>query len=239
MSSEYDKETAFHYASYRPPLHEVVLKKCLKGQKFKKTLDIGCGTGVSSIALCPYSNSIIGLEPNETMLKEAISHPFITYQIGNAELIPYPKASFDLVTLAGVLYYAKSQNLINEISRVIKNSGIVLIYDFDVLYRSYLEEITAGATKVQPLKYNHQVDFSGLNLMGLKREKSVIEETIFSLNPEELGHIMLASKIDFETLTNCFGSQRNHNRVSKKIESCYGREIRLAANLYYSIYSKI
>lgn len=239
MSTEYDKETAFHYASYRPPLHEVVLKKCLKGQKFKKALDIGCGTGVSSIALCPYSNSIIGLEPNEAMLKEVIYHPLITYQKGNAEMIPYPNAYFDLVTLAGVLYYAKSQNLINEISRVIKNCGIVLIYDFDVLYRSYLEGITAGATKVQPLKYNHQVDFSGLNLMGLKREKSVIEESIFSINPEELSHIMLASKVDFETLTNSFGSARIHSKVSKEIESCYGSEIRLAVNLYYTIYAKI
>ena len=54
MNSEhYDSFTAMHYAAYRPPLHEVILDKTIEG-KFDLGLDVGCGTGTSSIALASF-----------------------------------------------------------------------------------------------------------------------------------------------------------------------------------------
>ena len=51
MDNEYDEITAYHYLKYRPPLHELILAKGLKADPtYVEGLDIGCGTGQSSIA---------------------------------------------------------------------------------------------------------------------------------------------------------------------------------------------
>ena len=64
--NEYNDDLAFHYKSYRPPLHEFLLNRIFKNQKFKTALDVGCGTGNSSIALTRYCESITGYDQSKS-----------------------------------------------------------------------------------------------------------------------------------------------------------------------------
>ena len=77
---KYNDDSAFHYKSYRPPLHETLLSQILKDQKFKNVLDVGCGTGNSCIALTKYGKSVTGYDPSGSMLKQSQKHPIVNYK---------------------------------------------------------------------------------------------------------------------------------------------------------------
>ncbi|MGB5555068.1 MAG: class I SAM-dependent methyltransferase, partial [Flavobacteriaceae bacterium] len=80
MSNDYDEITANHYLAYRPPLHDIILKKCLKNlERRKKGLDIGSGTGHSALALVEFCDEVIGIEPSLAMRKIALPHIQIQY----------------------------------------------------------------------------------------------------------------------------------------------------------------
>ncbi|MEO9894623.1 methyltransferase domain-containing protein [Aurantibacter sp.] len=81
MSADYDTINAEHYAAYRPPLHQVILEKCLQKKTHNIGLDIGCGTGNSSIALAKFCNRVIGIDPSKSMLERALLHAIVSYQI--------------------------------------------------------------------------------------------------------------------------------------------------------------
>ena len=76
---EYNDDSASHYKSYRPPLHETLLSQMLKDRKFKNVLDVGCGTGNSSIALTKYGESVTGYDPSGSMLQQSQKHPKVNY----------------------------------------------------------------------------------------------------------------------------------------------------------------
>ena len=105
---EYDSQIAFHYQAYRPPLHEKILFEALGHQGFGWGLDIGSGTGRSAVALKKYCEFVLGIEPSSAMLQKCSESQNIEYRLGGCEDIPEDKVQFDIVTLAGSLYYCKS-----------------------------------------------------------------------------------------------------------------------------------
>jgi len=138
MSIEYDTTTALHYSSYRPSLHGNILKTFLGKKSFNLGLDIGCGTGQSAIALANFCHNVIGIDPSVDMISNGIAHPNIRYSLFDKSRIDFDDNTFDISTLAGSLWYAKSQMLLNEIVRVSSNNGLIFIYDFEVLLNDIL-----------------------------------------------------------------------------------------------------
>lgn len=139
MSEQYNQATAFHYASYRPPLHSMILGYVLSTEEsFRNGLDVGCGTGYSAIALTKYCTHVFGVEPSASMLAEATENKKITYQQGSGANLALPNKSVDLVTFAGSLFYAKSEELIKELKRVCHAQAVVIPYDFEVLSNDVL-----------------------------------------------------------------------------------------------------
>lgn len=102
MSKDYNAQVAFHYSKYRPALHEIILTKAI-GQKrnFDNGLDVGCGTGKSSIPLSKFCREVVGLDPSKTMVDSAEQAPFITYVCGDENaLAQFQSKKFDIVTFA-------------------------------------------------------------------------------------------------------------------------------------------
>ena len=62
-----------------PPLHEFLLNTIFKEQTFNNILDIGCGTGNSSIALTKFGESVTGYDPSLSMIQESQNHPKVIY----------------------------------------------------------------------------------------------------------------------------------------------------------------
>jgi SAM-dependent methyltransferase len=135
-SSIYDSlRMAAGYAYARPPVHGHMIeamRQCLgTTSRFHQVLDIGCGAGLSTAALEPYSDTVIGLEPAPAML--TFSHfvsPHALFLVGRAERLPFRDGMFDLLTAAGSLNYVNLALSLPEAVRVLAPGGRIVIYDF-------------------------------------------------------------------------------------------------------------
>jgi SAM-dependent methyltransferase len=132
VTSVYDSERlAAAYAVDRPPVHEHILRAARLPGRAELALDVGCGAGLSTAALAPLARRAIGLEPVPAMLAHrAVIAPGAGFVIGQAERLPFPAGTFDLVAAAGSLNYADVPAALAEIARVLTSAGTFLLYDF-------------------------------------------------------------------------------------------------------------
>jgi SAM-dependent methyltransferase len=138
MASVYDSERlAAAYAADRPPVHQHILRSAGPGRQAARALDVGCGAGLSTAALVPMARQVIGVEPVAAMLahRRAVA-PGAGFVIGQAERLPFPAGSFDLVAAAGSLNYTDLPVALAEVARVLAADGTFLLYDFSTGGRS-------------------------------------------------------------------------------------------------------
>lgn len=138
MASVYDSERlAAAYAFDRPPVHQRILRSARLGRRAHRALDVGCGAGLSTAALAPLAQHVIGLEPVPAMLAHSRTvAPRARFAIGAAEHLPFGTGMFDLVTAAGSLNYADLPPALREIARVLAPCGRFVLYDFSEGRRS-------------------------------------------------------------------------------------------------------
>ncbi|KXF82824.1 class I SAM-dependent methyltransferase [Enterovibrio coralii] len=235
MSDNYDSRTAHHYAAFRPPLHSLILSNAISGRSdYSLGLDVGCGTGYSSLALKNHCANVIGVEPSEAMLTlaKAQQPDGIRYLHGAGEAIPVEDNTIDIVTFAGSLFYAKSQQLVNEIKRVCLPNATVVAYDFDVVLDDALNMLGVDL-KSSSGDYDHAINFSDYAEFA---EHAVVAETIqLSVSAQELAHVLLSSTGRYDALANIFGDDDLHEKVARRIEQGYDAPS-LPVNTYYSTY---
>jgi len=105
----------------------------------KKVLDLGSGLGGFAFYLSEkYNCSVLGLEINENMNKEAIKRTpaelknkvdFLTYS--KISEIPVESNSFDIISSKGVLVHVNEKlTLFKELHRILKEDGTLIINDW-------------------------------------------------------------------------------------------------------------
>ncbi|GAB4058198.1 class I SAM-dependent methyltransferase [Catellatospora paridis] len=132
MSGVYDSaDLARGYAFDRPAVHHRLLAAARLAGTARRALDVGCGAGVSTAALRPLAAQVIGVEPAAAMLvhRDAVA-PGTSFAVARAEALPFPDASFDLVTAAGALNYTDLTRSLPQLRRVLAPSGRLVVYDF-------------------------------------------------------------------------------------------------------------
>ncbi len=116
-----------------------------------RVLDVAAGTGHLSRALAPHVRQVIALDLTPAMLDqgrraaelERITN--ITFEHGLAEALPYPDASFDLVTTRfSVHHFAAPETPIHEMVRVCRPGGRVAVSD-----------LVAPEDAALAVRYNH------------------------------------------------------------------------------------
>jgi SAM-dependent methyltransferase len=146
MTSVYDSERlAAAYAFDRPPVHGQILRSARLTRQASRALDVGCGAGLSTAALMPLARQVIGLEPVPAMLahRQAVA-PRAGFVAGQAERLPFPARSFDLIAAAGSLNYTNLPSALVEVARVLTWDGTFLLYDFSAGQRSASGEDLVG-----------------------------------------------------------------------------------------------
>jgi ubiquinone/menaquinone biosynthesis C-methylase UbiE len=94
-------------------------------------LDVGCGTGSLSATLAKVSGAskIVGIDRSKGFIEYArskLADPRVTFELGDAESLSYPDASFDrCMALLAVDHIPDAAKATNEMRRVTKTSGIV------------------------------------------------------------------------------------------------------------------
>src|SRR5579871_5851972 len=94
---------AKRYRKGRPYFHPLVMRRIIeftKTPRFSNAIDVGCGTGLSTKALRTIADSVVGTDVSQEMLDLAEQQPGVSYCCCRAEELPFPDASFDLMTVA-------------------------------------------------------------------------------------------------------------------------------------------
>ena len=102
-------------------------------------LDIGCGAGVDSLVaahLVGPGGRVAGLDVTPAMIEHARAHQerlglnHVTFQVGDAEALTFPDASFDAVISNGVFNLTlNKEKALKETHRVLKPGGRLILAD--------------------------------------------------------------------------------------------------------------
>lgn len=92
-----------------------------------KTLDVGCGTGISS----NLPGKVKGIDPSKELIniaKKTTNNSNTSFQVGEAESLPFKDFEFDLViSLTAAQNFNSIKKAIEEIKRVSKNNATIIV----------------------------------------------------------------------------------------------------------------
>ncbi len=135
----------------------------------RDTIELGCGTGYVSAWLARRGARPVGIDNSEAQLttarrlqaEHAIEFPLIH---GNAEVVPYPDASFDLaISEYGASIWADPYKWVPEAARLLRPGGeLIFLVNGAILVLCMAEEDDVAATNemIRPYFDLHRLDWS-------------------------------------------------------------------------------
>jgi len=94
-------------------------------------LDVGCGTGALTFTLAntTKASKIAGIDPSVGYIDHARAnnaYPHVTFEVGDAQELPYPDASFDICVSSLILnFIPDTRQGVKEMRRVTKGGRVV------------------------------------------------------------------------------------------------------------------
>ena len=140
------------YTKVRPFFHDEVagrLRTFAGVQRFRNALDVGCGSGQSSIALAAIADRVIAVDPSLGMLRHAAPRPNITYQLGSAEQLNFPAGEFDLVSVGSALHWFDQDRFYAQCQKVMSPAALLAVYN-DHFTAHMQPAVAAGAASPKP-----------------------------------------------------------------------------------------
>jgi len=114
------------YTRYRPT-YPPALFSWLAGLVDRRELawDCGCGNGQAALGLAPHFERVIGTDPSEQQIANAVPHERIRYAVTAAEKSGLDPASVDLVVVAQALHWFDFPRFYAEVRRVVRPGGVL------------------------------------------------------------------------------------------------------------------
>lgn len=149
-----DKDQALLYAQYRPTYPDSVYTTIVNYMKkggncgFELAVDVGCGSGQSSVPLCRSFEHVIGYDISECQIEHAPKDiENLTFRVGPGEDLSFLKnGSTDLITSAQALHWLDRDKFYSEVRRVLKPGGVFAAYGYGI---SVLDKPEAQNTNTQ------------------------------------------------------------------------------------------
>jgi len=118
------------FARARPKIHPAAVEKfrAFTDTSFVRALDVGCGTGQSTVAVTQLADSVIGVDPSGEMLRNATAHPKVDFVQSLAEALPFSDRCFDLVVAAHAFHWFDVGRFMAESNRVLQPAGWLFVY---------------------------------------------------------------------------------------------------------------
>jgi ArsR family transcriptional regulator len=112
--------------------------------------DLGCGTGeLLGQLVRNHKGMLIGVDASPEMLEQARiklpDMPSIELRLGEVEHLPMKDQEVDTVVMSMVLYHIlQPEKAIQEVFRVLKPGGMLILADFDHHHQEQIKEIIGG-----------------------------------------------------------------------------------------------
>ena len=126
LTEDYDRvieQQPFFINAYA--LYDKLLKRILKGRRYRKILDVGCGNGAQTVRLARHGEEVFGIDIAEDLMEVAKKRcggfSNVRFLKENARRMSFPSGSFDCVLSYGdVLSHITDgyEDALAEISRV-------------------------------------------------------------------------------------------------------------------------
>jgi SAM-dependent methyltransferase len=110
-------------------LHHLLRLVDFEGQRGRRVLDVGCGTGVDLVRFARAGAEAVGVDVAEAAIglaKTNAAHQRLAVRlaVADGERLPFPDASFDYVFAHGVVQYTGDDRaLVEECRRVLRPGG--------------------------------------------------------------------------------------------------------------------
>jgi len=124
--------------------------------RFQLALDVGCGSGQSTLTLSDHFETVIGVDSSEAQLDEArgasVGHVNVTYrQAVSHDLSFQVDASVDLITVATALHWFDREQFYKACHRVLRPGGVLAAYTTGVVNVSRPAELDNIVKQVRRL----------------------------------------------------------------------------------------
>ncbi|XP_040282914.1 putative methyltransferase DDB_G0268948 [Bufo bufo] len=166
-----NKEHASYYQKYRfsPPqeIQDMIFSYLQEklSKPYELAVDVGCGTGQSTIMLASLFKKVLGTDISEAQIEEANkTHklPNTTFRALPAEEVPVDDASVDLITACAAVHWFDIAKFMKEVDRILKPHGCLALYTYlphvEVHYKDRSEQMCKVMSEVSDhlTKYRHQ-----------------------------------------------------------------------------------
>lgn len=203
------QSVAERYARSRPYFHLLVIDKIAAftgtDTPLSYALDVGCGTGQSTVALREIAAQVVGTDISIDMLAQAQAVIGTAYVQAIAEQLPFADAAFELMTVSMAFHWFDRARFLTEANRVLKPQGWLVIYDNNFMGRMrenpepeydewvrnvYLQRYQTPARNSAPLTGEDAERF-GFRFMGRETYSNDVAQT-----PEEnAAYLMTQSNV--------------------------------------------
>jgi len=125
------------YESVRPqmPRYAIETVKRYLGKNPDVVVDLGCGTGLSTLVWVGTSDRIIGVDPSLDMIsiarEKAKNIQSVEFMQGFADSTNLADACTDAVICSQSFHWMEPQSTLREVNRILKPNGIFLTLDCD------------------------------------------------------------------------------------------------------------
>ncbi|WP_274432661.1 class I SAM-dependent methyltransferase [Alicyclobacillus sp. ALC3] len=142
LTNNVDRFSGFQdtYNRYRPKAPQLVVDILAGylGQRPKRVVDVGCGTGLSSFIWATHTDEVVGFEPSDDMrgVAEAArsAHPkahHISFLKAYSYQLQMEDESADIVTCSQSFHWMEPESTLREVARVLRPGGVFAAYDCD------------------------------------------------------------------------------------------------------------
>jgi SAM-dependent methyltransferase len=148
------------------PTYPVDAVRWLAGDEPRDVVDLGAGTGKLTRALVELGHRVTAIEPLPEMLELLpAAAPGAFAILGNAEVIPLPDASADVVTCAQAFHWFDHSVALPEIARVLRADGrLALVWNTRDETEPWVGRLSAliGNESIGENDVNRPIEESGL-----------------------------------------------------------------------------
>lgn len=119
------------YAQFRPSYSKEVftfLESILEGRE--RVWDCATGTGQVATELVDLFDEVQATDLSENQLKNAVSHPKITYSRQVAEEPTFPDQYFDCITIGQAVHWFDFEKFYPEVLQVLKPGGLLVVLGY-------------------------------------------------------------------------------------------------------------
>ncbi|HEX3591656.1 MAG TPA: class I SAM-dependent methyltransferase [Pseudonocardiaceae bacterium] len=119
-------------------------------------VDVGCGDGFHLPVFAATARSVIGVEPHAPLLARARARtgdlPAVAVLLGDAEHLPLPEASVDLVHARTAYFFGRgAEPGLAEAERVVRPGGAIAVVDLDARCSPYGDWMLADLPRYDPV----------------------------------------------------------------------------------------